>query len=845
LKNIEDHGGQSQIASGQGGKTNMAICYVIFIAYIACLHGIAQKALYQLDQKIVPSGDAMTYSIFFYRILNESRESIGSAISLIANSNYNWLQDFLILIFSPFLYNSRSSLIIINCAGLLISMILIFRTALLCRVSQFWAFCAALLFAAMPWHFQMRMEFSLTSLMPEAVYMGAYLGTAILLCWLIAYPHSRRIAALTGVALGAAIWSRWNAIINLTMPIAGFGVANALHLLHLKGRPILPIVRNYAISALIGLAFAAIYFGLEYRALYEYGYQVSISSSFDFPTRLAGAKWLILNMPGLAVAGRWFWPNTVGTPLYAVALTVLGHVIALYAMISGAKRISSSLQREVLIGALGLVGGTIFYLDIILAVTSFGGFYSDVGFRELHFIEPALIGLVCCTLSVICGLSPLTRQPRFGNLNISIVYVVLAILAAFNSSRIVTSSAAASFGEAAWLAPKGDYGLKRSDASGPACEKASSLPDKRPEIYLPNDGLRDLVLRWRDAAVSKSVTFLWYGLLNTQIVDYYTYQANLSPIRTVRERSFEDEYVWYTSLTPKEVVSVTWFRQWLKYVLARSDYLVIPERLGAYEYMFTSPLMAYRDEIAAAVNSPDIAPDYVVWGVIEEQFTRVLILKKRLSGDSSDGLDAFPRTWGTSAQIIGRDFRGAFIVADKLRSPIQADATSVILFTYKNYNVLKLGDIYLGIAQELGAIDLEAVMAKIIAAPPTGQFIVAPDIASLEHAIDASILACQSLPAKKPVLLYTYKTYSIIHSGQLYVGVAWDVGRIDVDAVLANIVPRPPDSKFIVAQSIPNLEARIDDLHPVTNPILLTFDRVYQKAMKWARRARGETHSAP
>ena len=185
------------------------------------------------------------------------------------------------------------------------------------------------------------------------------------------------------------------------------------------------------------------------------------------------------------------------------------------------------------------------------------------------------------------------------------------------------------------------------------------------------------------------------------------------------------------------------------------------------------------------------------------------------------------------------------MVADKLRSPIQADATSVILFTYKNYNILKLGEVYLGIAQELGDVDLEAVMAKMIPAPPTGQFIVAPDIASLERAIDASILACQSLPAKKPVLLYTYKTYHMIHVGQLYVGVAWDVGRIDVDAVLANTVPRPADSKFIVAQSIPSLEAKIDDMHPVTNPILLEFDRMYQKSMKWVRRIRGEARTTP
>ncbi len=845
MKHIDDLSGGVPLASSETAKpANAATCYTIFAAYIACVYGVAQKSLFELDQKIIPSGDAMTYSIFFYRILNEARESISSAISLIVHGDYNWTQDFVILVFSPILYNERSSLIVINCIVLLISTILIFRTALLCKVPQFWAFCSALLFAAMPWNYEMRMQFSVTSLMPEPVYMGSYLCAAVLLCWLASIPFSKRIAVAAGLALGVTICSRWNAIINLAMPIAGFCIVSALRLLYLKDRPFLTICKTYAIAAVISVAFAAIYFGFEGRALYEYGYQVSVSSSFDLATKVAGAKWLLLNMPGLAVAAQWFYPNTLPTPPYAVALTLLGHAIVLYAVVSGVKRMSSAAQSEIVIGALGLLGGTVFYLDIILAATSFGGFYSDVGFRELHFIEPALIGVVLCTLAIIFGLLSGRELPRFRYLKIGILYAVLAVLVTVNASRILKSSASGYFDSVAWLSPDVDYGLKRSDTGGPACEKASALPDKRPEVYLPNGDLRNLVLRLRDVAVSKAVSFLWYGLLNSQIMNYYTYQDNLSPIRTVRERSFEDQYVWYTSLTPKEVVSAAWFRQWVKYELSRSDYLVIPEQLNAYEYMYTSPLMAYRDEIAAAVNSTEIAQDYLVWGVIEEKTTRILILKKRARGDtSSEGLDVFPRTWGTSAQVIGRDFKGAYVVADKLRSPIQADATSVILFTRKNYNILKLGDVYLGIAQELGPVDLEAVMARKTPAPTTGQFIVAPDIASLERAIDASILACQSLPAKRPVLLYTYKTFHIIHAGLLYVGVAWDVGRLDVDAALADSRLRPPDSKFIVAESIPSLEAKIDAMHPVTNPVLVAFDRVYEKSMKWVRRIRGETSS--
>ena len=78
-------------------------------------------------------------------------------------------------------------------------------------------------------------------------------------------------------------------------------------------------------------------------------------------------------MPGLAVAGQWFYPSTASTPIYAIALTLLGHAVVIYAAVSGVRRISSPTQSEILIGALGLVGATAFYLDLILAVSSFGG----------------------------------------------------------------------------------------------------------------------------------------------------------------------------------------------------------------------------------------------------------------------------------------------------------------------------------------------------------------------------------------------------------------------------------------------------------------------------------------
>lgn len=67
---VENFAGRAR-PRDQDTKINAApLCYVIFVAYIAYLYGVAQKALFELDQKIIPSGDAMTYVVFFYRIVN-------------------------------------------------------------------------------------------------------------------------------------------------------------------------------------------------------------------------------------------------------------------------------------------------------------------------------------------------------------------------------------------------------------------------------------------------------------------------------------------------------------------------------------------------------------------------------------------------------------------------------------------------------------------------------------------------------------------------------------------------------------------------------------------------------
>lgn len=666
-------------------KTSVApLCYAIFIAYALALFFVSQKALYEIDQKLVPEGDAFTYATFFYELLNRAHYSFSAAIQLIADKNYNWLQDFLVLLLSPILFNESSSLIIINYLCFTISTLLIFRTALRCKVPQFWAFCVALLFAAMPWNFHALMEFNLTSLMPDPVFMSAYLCAALLLCWFSSNPYSRPLAIACGLALGAAIWSRWNAFIYVAMPLTGFGVIGALRLIFAKQRLDRATLMNCATLALICSTMATIYFWFMHRAIFGYGTEVVRSLSFDLQRKIAGAVWFALNVPGLAIAAQCFAPNTDRTLPYAVFLTFLAHAIALYSAVVGVKKILSNERSDVLVGALGLIGATIFYLDIALILCTFSGYYSDSTFRDPHSFSPTIVGLVCCTASALCGLLSRRNIPR---VNYKMAYVAVAVIAALNSARIVMSSFQYAF----------DQAVSRSSnisQSQPAAKPANNACDNIPvfgQTYLPKDALKTFALRFREASANKRAYFFWYGLFNDQIVDYYAAQENLASLRLLPQRSNLDMSVWDATYNPQLTTPEPWFRDFLKYVFAHADYVVIPERLAALGEIWPSPMSAYYKDVAAALNSPEIAPDYLVWGVIEES-TRVLVLKRRRADKTDSGLELFPRTWGTPAQVIGRDFKGALVAARTQLWQVDVVAEPELLYSYHGYHVIRVAN---------------------------------------------------------------------------------------------------------------------------------------------------------
>ncbi|HTV29678.1 MAG TPA: hypothetical protein VMF32_18050, partial [Xanthobacteraceae bacterium] len=241
-------------------------------------------------------------------------------------------------------------------------------------------------------------------------------------------------------------------------------------------------------------------------------------------------------------------------------------------------------------------------------------------------------------------------------------------------------------------------------------------------------------LDFRDASAGNYSYFFWYGTFNYAITNYYAAQANLAPLHLLPDRSPQDGYVLVATYNPGLLTPEPWFRKFLKYVFAKADYIVIPEQLDGFMRMWPSATVAYRKDIAAALNSPE-APEYFVWGVVEENRSRILVLKKRATTRPDAGLEVFPKTWGTAQQAIGEEFRGAIVVKQKPLWPLDLEAAPELLYSYHHFNVVRLGSLYVGVAQDAGPMDIRSALGGALSVP-AGKLIIEHDPARLKYKID-------------------------------------------------------------------------------------------------------------
>ena len=87
-----------------------------------------------------------------------------------------------------------------------------------------------------------------------------------------------------------------------------------------------------------------------------------------------------------------------------------------------------------------------------------------------------------------------------------------------------------------------------------------------------------------------------------------------------------------------------------------------------------------------------------------------------------------------SEREIARD--ASRLQSDTCTKAGEVSVTPQLLYAHKDYNITRAGEFYVGVAQELGPTDVDAVLTHAVPRPPATKFIVSNDTSSLESAID-------------------------------------------------------------------------------------------------------------
>ena len=820
----------SQVSNSQTIEPgNNWIAYLAIALFVALSYLLLLGRYIDFLDYVLPQGDPFTYTVHWFSLIDDYRTYgyLNTLVqNLIAGPDWYRLMDVGEAALAPILTKEPYSICIVNYALFGLATANFYRLGRRLNLSVSGAFAIALIPWIWPINYGFEDHTSLPVLALDAAFNAALfwaVAQAYIFCLDLrrAYrldasrpstTNSRFLplrqttsAILTGLLIGIAIWGRGN-----SLPVVGLVVLWPAVLtlwLAWRSRDARVWTNVIIVGAVVGLI--AIQFYVQYwHALLDY-YTVHTALVEDPHRTLKMAMPFVLNVPGFMY---WRAENSV----VCVALTFASHLFALLMLVLAwwpdgpFSKASHFASRHLIVGGAVIYFGT-YLIDMALFANDESGFTI---YQALLVWRPMLIGL-----SLILAAIAAELFARLGKPVARLIPVPLAMLAL------------------AW-------GLIWTYIYTPW-----HWADQRPSPRT----VERFALNLDQLADNGKVAVLWYRGWNHNILNYYRIKNDL-PL--VNEFSYEKiANMWSMSDYSHDNRARTLDQ--VKYAFVHASLIVIAEFLDQYTSDEYYAFYRFKDDWAAWLNS-DEAPHFRVVMLLQDAPDLRLLVLRRAELANGEG-DPFRIPYGKRprsptpdyskavAQLslavpvvkgyngfnilqVGRTFisveqkEGAFDLvrynqhkySNTFSGPTLIDVEHKIddaqtpqpLYTYRDYTVIRAGALYVGVSQDAGPMDVDAILTKAAPRPPDDEFIIADDKSSLEAKID--VYAKEAEAKAPPELLYAYKGYNVVRAGELYVGVAQELGPMDVRDVLTNAVPRPPSKKFLTAKDTSSLEAAID-----------------------------------
>ncbi|OGQ36459.1 MAG: hypothetical protein A3F16_00660 [Deltaproteobacteria bacterium RIFCSPHIGHO2_12_FULL_43_9] len=551
--------------------------YFIIPIYVMALYIGTISSYIKFNNRILPSGDPFSYTLGFFRILDVARNNYLDGLLFALQSNFYWLINLMVAIFSPILVKEPVSISVINFIAWGIASASFYRLGLHLKLG----FKFSLFFSLIIWIYPINFGFldhsSIPVLALDAMFLGfLHIALANTIIFSIE-PKSYKNMLIAAISIGLSIWGRGNSapVVFLVVFIPLLVLIYKMFTKDSNRR----ITTNLILFATIISAMGFIYYYMQYAPIKLY-----YSAQKDFVERhawnLRDALPFLVNVPGF-----FFWrvENSIAT----IGLSILMHLLVISSLLINIRKISFPPKDH--IAFLSVIGGFIYFATYFISILLFTDPLITLH-NCLLIYAPMRIGLSLCLMTII-----ISTVQRF-NIEIKnvVVYgcVIFIIYCGATLSRKLT-------------------------------------PEVTAESLKPSE-VEAFSIKLGDMVHSGGVSILWYSNYNPKIINYFRRKNNLPEIQIYSGKYYND--LWAPlGYTEEKRLHV---REEIVAHFENADLIIIPEYLDYYDRNAPYPLYRFKDEILKYLNSTE-APRFAVRMIIQENVGRRLLVLQRAG--ASDG----------------------------------------------------------------------------------------------------------------------------------------------------------------------------------------------------------------
>ena len=593
----------TSIENQADGRSRGGNPYLLLLLATALLYILTGCYLYRYNRTVVPNGDAFTYTLGFFHIVDSAHQSYFSTLlDVVSNPNWYWLQNVVIALLSPVLVKEPQSIALANFVVFFLATVSVFRLAKQFGATTPAAFLLSFITWLGPFSYGVYSQVSLLTLMLDTMFLGMLTVALLNMVLLAIRPLDVKQAIAAGLAAGLAVWGRGSSLpyvliaVSCPLLIIAWGVVARSSIQRIKRLGNLALF----LALFSGMAGWYYYFTLDNIRSY-YSYLPSFHATDSGITgKLSAivhpAPWVTMNIPGF-----FFYPKVDAVATMWISCTAHLVVLAL-----ALRRFQSPLDRQRSVGRAGPAHrlrdrrGRV-WIDV-----------SHVSDRRRALGGTPPIRHVCSHAGGSC---------------VSVVSLIAPPLIARGDSSVLSSRA---FMPAVIL-----LGL----VYGAFWTKQQSRMAPLPETDMPADVERFSLNLDRYLKDGK-LAVVWYRMYNEPILHYY---------RCKNGRPYYPSFAKYDYAlrhTVADRIPYQDFRDALRKTMLEADYVIIPESLEDYALVHPCCLQRYgAKEMGEFLDSPD-CPRYAIKETLRDFFGHRLLLLQRLKpGDSSEGCRLLPHPY--------------------------------------------------------------------------------------------------------------------------------------------------------------------------------------------------------